>query len=87
MIEFRFVSFSFLEMDSDDDLIVIPENSTFGGLYVKGNDSYKQINNNKQVSLFSIVSSIDEKTVFRNYSWPINRYECKEEQRESIYSQ
>lgn len=71
-------------MDSDDELIVIPENTCFKTL--KRDQPIKVQNNRPQMSLFSILSSIDEKTVFKNYAWPAMKLDHKEEPKESVYA-
>lgn len=53
-------------MDSDDDFIIVDdEYSLFR------HHKQEQIKQPKQISLFSILSSIDNSTHYKNMNWPI----------------
>lgn len=71
-------------MDSDDELIIIPENASFKAF--KCGEPLKPQNNRAPVSLFSILTSIDDKTVFKNYAWPATKLDLKEESKPALYA-
>lgn len=65
-------------MESDDDLIIVESEKSLLRL-----QPYNTTNTQKQTSLFSILSSIDHATTYKNVNWPLKE---ASNHRESIFT-